>query len=417
MKNMKKVLAVLLSVLMLLTAVAPTVFADMDESLLYGDTIITSQKEFRLISGIVGRDIVLNNQRNYGEQRNCFVLEVDLSNPDVSIIAGYNNGNVNEWKRSPVRNHANAAEALRGLDVIGAINADRYNTTTGEPAGLLVMDGVLCHPGNGRPYFAILNDGTPVIRAGNVSADDVKEGVSGFQMLVKDGKNVAPQNQLDPRTAIGLKEDGTVVMFVVDGRQDPSSIGMDYPELAQAMIALGCVNVLELDGGGSSTLLAQREGSEVLECRNSPSYGYERTVSSSLLVCTSAKPTGVFHHVSFDENVYMCSPRESVNINVAGADINGFAADLPRSGKLVLENDDFGSLSNGKFKSNGNNGMVQVNYVYRNEILGSATIYVTKDADSGAESLFKRIQQFFYNIINTFRLLIDKFNEKVLGKG
>ena len=72
---MKKTLAVLMSVLMLLVAVMPTAFASMDESLLYGDTVITSDKEYRVVGNVIERNIILNNAEG-SEQRKCFVLHV-----------------------------------------------------------------------------------------------------------------------------------------------------------------------------------------------------------------------------------------------------------------------------------------------------------------------------------------------------
>lgn len=62
------------------------------------------------------------------------------------------------------------------------------------------------------------------------------------------------------RTAIGIKADGTVVMFMVDGRQAPYSVGMTMAEVAAAMEDLGCEQAVNLDGGGSSTFATQREG-------------------------------------------------------------------------------------------------------------------------------------------------------------
>ena len=416
-KKFKKALSLFLSLLMILSVGVPTVFASaVDASLLWKDTVVTSEKEYRLVSGVVERDIILNNSAK-NAQKKCFVMEVDLNNPDVTIIAGYNDYTINEWKRTPVREQAYAAEAKRGVNVIGAINADRYNTDTGEPAGLLIMNGTVCHNANGRPFFAILKDGSAAIRTANESKDDVVEAVSGFQILVKDGKNIAPANKLNPRTCIGIKADGTVVMFVVDGRQDPDSVGMDYPEMAAAMLALGCVDVLELDGGGSSTMLAQREASADLDCRNSPSYGYERTVSSSLLVCTTAKPTGVFDHITFSETEYLVSPYEFVKVKATGVDINGYETGLPEGGKLVLSKDTLGTLDGNTFRSNGTLGKVNLNYVVGDEIIGTSVIRVTNDADNVIESVFGKIMDFFYSIINTIKLLIDKFGEKVLGTG
>ena len=414
MKNLRKTTAVLLSVLLLIAAIIPAAFAAVDDSQMTLNHIV-SQKEYTLIGGVIERDIVVNNSD--GDHRNnCYVLEVDPFDPNVSIIAGYNDGDADGWGKTPVRNHAENAERVLGTNVIGAINADFHNQETGEPSGILVMNGVVGHAQNGRPFFAILNDGTPVIRAGGSDISDVKEAVSGGNILVRNGVNVAPANKLNPRTAIGIKADKTVVMFVVDGRQDPTSCGMDYPEVAEMMIALGCVDALELDGGGSSTLLAQHEGESSLDCRNSPSYGYERKVSNSLLVCTSLQPTGVFDHVKFSSPNYRVAPVTNIDISVTGIDTNGYETTLPAGGKLVLQETSLGSFDGSTFTAGADEGFVTVDYVVDGEVIASTTIEITEEENNLIESFFQSIVDFFNKIINTFKLLIDKFDEKILSK-
>lgn len=415
-KSVRKTLAVLLGFVMMLSAAVPVGAVSVDETKLAPDTYLTSEKEYRLVGGVVEKDIVLNNAAG-NAQKKCFVMEVDLSNPEVSIIAGYGDYSIDQWQRTTVRDQAYAAEEKRGVNVIGAINADRYNTETGEPAGLLIMNSMVCHHADGRPFFAILTDGSADIRYAHETKADVVEAVSGYQILVKDGKNIAPVNKLNPRTCVGIKEDGTVLFFVVDGRQDPDSVGMDYPEMADTMIALGCVDVLELDGGGSSTMLAQKEGDDDLSCSNSPSYGYERTVSSSLLVCTTAGPTGVFDHITFSESDYYVSPYESVWISYKAVDINGFETDFPANGRLRLGKNSMGSLEGRIFTSNGTLGDVEAKYTVNGKVVAEATIHVTNDADNIVETAFGSVMNVFYSIVNTIRLLIDKFYEKVLGIG
>ena len=68
-----------------------------------------------------------------------------------------------------------------------------------------------------------------------------------------------------PRTAVGIRQDGSWILLVVDGRQEQKSIGMTLHELATYLLSLGCVRALNLDGGGSSTLVVNGE------IRNSPS--------------------------------------------------------------------------------------------------------------------------------------------------
>ena len=86
-----------------------------------------------------------------------------------------------------------------------------------------------------------------------------------------------------PRTSIGIKEDGTFVMCVVDGRQAKKNyFGTDGKELASIMKAYGCVAAYNLDGGGSSTMVIRTENG--LEVLNSPSDGNERNDANCVLI-------------------------------------------------------------------------------------------------------------------------------------
>lgn len=61
-----------------------------------------------------------------------------------------------------------------------------------------------------------------------------------------------------PRTAIGIKPDGRVILLTVDGR-NTNSAGMSMFELTKVMRWLGCTSAINLDGGGSTTLWATRK--------------------------------------------------------------------------------------------------------------------------------------------------------------
>jgi len=56
-----------------------------------------------------------------------------------------------------------------------------------------------------------------------------------------------------PRTAVGIKPNGRAILMVVDGRNE-NSAGMSLPELTKIMKWLGCIDIINFDGGGSSTL-------------------------------------------------------------------------------------------------------------------------------------------------------------------
>ncbi|MNX04850.1 hypothetical protein D3C86_344460 [compost metagenome] len=81
-----------------------------------------------------------------------------------------------------------------------------------------------------------------------------------------------------PRTAVGITAKGGVILAVVDGRQSRLSVGLTLPETADFMRELGAQSALNLDGGGSSTMVIEGE------IVNRPSDGRERPVSNALLV-------------------------------------------------------------------------------------------------------------------------------------
>ena len=96
------------------------------------------------------------------------------------------------------------------------------------------------------------------------------EAISGNAVFVQDGQprsnwNLShPYNRRrHPRTAIGLTADRrTLLLFVVDGRQPAYSIGVTMPELSEIAVAHGAQVALNLDGGGSSTLVIVGDGGE-----------------------------------------------------------------------------------------------------------------------------------------------------------
>jgi hypothetical protein len=81
-----------------------------------------------------------------------------------------------------------------------------------------------------------------------------------------------------PRTAAGVRADGTLVFVTVDGRQPETSVGMSIPELTDLMLELGCVSAVNLDGGGSTTMVI--DGQVV----NSPSGSSPRPNGDAILL-------------------------------------------------------------------------------------------------------------------------------------
>lgn len=118
--------------------------------------------------------------------------------------------------------------------------------------------------------------------------DEVVEALGGGPLLVREGKPVFrayeafSTDQLllrHPRSAVGQRADGGIVLVAVDGRQAGYSVGMTTFELAQTLVRLGAVTASALDGGGSTTMAFE---GQLLNRPSDP--GGERPVSEALLV-------------------------------------------------------------------------------------------------------------------------------------
>ncbi|MFH9614238.1 phosphodiester glycosidase family protein [Streptomyces pratensis] len=141
----------------------------------------------------------------------------------------------------------------------------------------------------GAGLLNALEPGDPVgieYRARTDSGAVPRTAVGGRELLVVDGAaqnhDGAGNNTAAPRTAVGFSKDGrTMQVVTVDGRQTDSG-GVTLTELGVMMRGAGSYSALNLDGGGSSTLVAREPGSDALQVENSPSDGSERTVPNGL---------------------------------------------------------------------------------------------------------------------------------------
>jgi exopolysaccharide biosynthesis protein len=111
------------------------------------------------------------------------------------------------------------------------------------------------------------------------------QAIGGNVILVRGGRKV-PQRKDEakhPRTVIGLDRSGTkLILLVVDGRQPNLSTGMNYAQLSDEMIRLGAYTAVNLDGGGSTTLVMRDGRNRKLYVMNKPSDGKPRPVADVL---------------------------------------------------------------------------------------------------------------------------------------
>lgn len=323
-----------------------------------------------------------------------YIATVDVSREDISIYANYQNNDGSVWGMSRVSDQMAAAQAkhsnpndsenyIPNYNTIVGVNADFYNMTTGQPSGALVMEGVKHQGAGSENFFAILKDGTPIIGGPNEWSqyeDKIQEAVGGSIYLVKDGKITITSttdyyNSRASRTCVGITADGKVVLMVLDGRQEPFSAGGSAIEIAQIMLDAGCVTAINLDGGGSTTFAAKEEGNDDVTVVNRPSDGYERSVSSSLLVVSTAKISNEFDHALLSTDTDYLTVGTSLEVTVSGVSESGNTAEIPEGAVIRVSDESVATISDGVVTAAAK-GDVDVEFVVGDTVVGSKTLHV-----------------------------------------
>jgi len=128
---------------------------------------------------------------------------------------------------------------------------------------------------------------------GDTRWEDVNSALGSVgETLIKDGivQEDFPSGTA-PRTAVGITEEGNVIFYVIDGRQKPYSYGVKVETLAKRMQELGCIDAINLDGGGSTIISGVYPGCETSTVFNSPSDGKPRGISNYIFLKNIESPT------------------------------------------------------------------------------------------------------------------------------
>ena len=158
------------------------------------------------------------------------------------------------------------AEMVQYYDAVAGINAGGFYDPNGSgngsiPDTMVVFDGQIYYAESGVSMGFVGFDENYIMHVGKPSMNDIIEkkiqyGVCFGPVLVSNGQVHNPEqlvSGVNPRTAIGQRSDGAVLLLVVDGRQ-VSSLGATYMDLAEIFLSYGAVNACNLDGGSSSVM-------------------------------------------------------------------------------------------------------------------------------------------------------------------
>lgn len=306
-----------------------------------------SEKKYAVTPDVTEYEWILNNA-SLTQQMMGHVMEIKVGKGSTASVAvGYGDDDIKtiqtgrNWAMTETTKQAQSMQTRRSTNVVGAINAGGYDMSNGRPTGAFIMSGTVINEPTSTTFW-IDKEGNAYITSAQecnaaLAAGNVLEAVASFGDIFEDGhaRSDLDNSTRASRTAIGIKADGTVVMMMVDGRQAPYSVGMTMAEVGATMESLGCVQAVNLDGGGSSTFATQREGESenstsaglTLRCR--PSDGYERKVSNTIMVLSKAQPTGQFDHAVLTPNAEVYTPGSTVQFSAAGVDAAGSSADVP----------------------------------------------------------------------------------------
>ncbi len=321
-----------------------------------------------------------------GKQIYFYTATADINRSDVNIFANYANNDPSKgWEMAKVSDQMNAAiknnQHIPNYNPVVGVNGSFYNMNNGQPMGVLIMNSVIYQEGNSN-FFAVLKDGTPVI--GNASdyatyKNDIAEAISGGVILVQDGASLYPTASGDraPRTSVGITADGKIVLMVVDGRQEPISAGASYHEMAQIMIDAGCVVAINLDGGGSSTFVGKPEGSNSLKVINRPSDKTERSVSSSLMIVSTAPTSKEFDHAVVTTPTDYITIGSNFDVSLIGVGAAGNMADIPEGAYLQVSDSTKGYLVGNTFTASAV-GKVDIQLILNGNVVGTKTVNIIR---------------------------------------
>ena len=175
------------------------------------------------------------------------------------VILGSDPGNYN------IRGYT-VEQMVKKYDAVAGTNAGGFWDENGEgngsiPDSMVVYEGKVYYSGKGSHNGFAGFDDQHILHVGNFTSADVKKrniqyGVGFGPVLVVNGE-IAYTGSLgsgvNPRTAIGQRSDGAVLLLVIDGRQ-VTSMGATFMDLAEVFLKFGAVNACNMDGGSSSMM-------------------------------------------------------------------------------------------------------------------------------------------------------------------
>lgn len=222
----------------------------------------------------------------------------------TSNFNGEIDGNIDQAliNASILRHIGNALEFSKGVLSQDEFSGDEITTRDFLVLGKLASEINENHTVSVQPYHAALSD--------------VRGVMGGNRILINNGNLIEDTDPYKhPRTAVGIREDGSVFFFHNDGRNEAEEIfGMRYVEMARILRSHGAVHAINLDGGGSSTMMARNEDG-TFQVLNRLSDGNMRSVSNGILIVRGDIDERPLHFLDGDDRGVFSTP-ENLRVGI-----------------------------------------------------------------------------------------------------
>ncbi len=229
-------------------------------------------------------------------------VQIDLSTPGLSFRASSRD---QDWgqpmpdypsleirtRRITTREFLQQARR-HGQNMVLAVNANGwrpwekpFNHKYGGKLGLIISEGQLVSEPSRGPSLVVYRDGRVALATIALEDDlgQIQTAVSGFSFVLEKGEVTSKDKSLHPRTGYGLSEDERyLILLTIDGRQKGYSEGATTAEVAEWLRYFGAWDGLNMDGGGSTTLVRWDAEASVIRQLNHQAGGAERRVGSNL---------------------------------------------------------------------------------------------------------------------------------------
>ncbi|MBP3338595.1 MAG: phosphodiester glycosidase family protein [Lachnospiraceae bacterium] len=182
------------------------------------------------------------------------------------VFVGVSNKNFSEDKPGKT-----VANIMKEYDVSIGINAGGFEDPGGRgdgalPKGLVISEGKFLYGNENSTYEIVGINDDDILVVGKMTGKEainsgVRDAVCFGPTLIVNGNGlsgIGTGGGLNPRTAIGQRADGTIMLLVIEGRQ-ATSLGASYNDLIRVMLEYGAINAANLDGGSSSVMYYDNE--------------------------------------------------------------------------------------------------------------------------------------------------------------